>query len=490
MISEIRAYTRELLLNLSADTVVKINAESLVLSKIISSHWTVLAEEFLLEAEPYLMTGVPNRLALKSVLDKNLDKFSKFPGQVIKPFNEYIENAYNYGVEFTARGRTRTQKDMETVIQNIMRVTHTNRSRTVAAMERWFKKTQGQYFERFIVPETNRLIKIMEDWGEETSVTRIRDLGVRYRKFVKAEGYWNAISDYDTATASMFAQIDTLKESGYLTYEIRAVMDDRTCAFCMAINGKTYNVEEGISRKEAMLSMDAEEAAKTYPWPNKSNIESGSFKLPPFHSSCRCWLEGRKVGGGSILPFEISNFREKYKVSRRKTNDSAIAEYISDCLNEKAMNKRCLDMQKTHMTNVALGFRGEKILGDILQVGHNTMFRDPVDWIIEKGELINNKGFAIECKTLRAENVEKKIKMKPDAITRKLTFANEKGLEKLTVAIELAEDGYGKIYYKSGYGGFRTGGMEYIGDVKEAENGITQFSPEVRARILDILKKL
>jgi hypothetical protein len=88
---------------------------------------------------------------------------------------------------------------------------------------------------------------------------------------------------------------------GYTEYQLTAVLDGRTSAFCRAINGKRFKVADATSMINRVLKVQDPNDLKTVqPWPkqDKASIEMFSkassaeltrmgLHIPPFHPNCR-----------------------------------------------------------------------------------------------------------------------------------------------------------------------------------------------------------
>jgi uncharacterized protein with gpF-like domain len=105
-----------------------------------------------------------------------------------------------------------------------------------------------------------------------------------------------------TSRLAAYGFLAEAKNDGVTEYQMSAVLDERTCAFCESMDGKVFEVSKAFQRVEAVLSMDDPEELKiAAPWPDQS--EEGSeewmdasrdelaamgYDVGPYHPGCRC----------------------------------------------------------------------------------------------------------------------------------------------------------------------------------------------------------
>ena len=184
------------------------------------------------------------------------------------------------------------QKDQASIITDLVSITGSTKKNVQRTITRWFKDTQGQYFDRFIVPETARLMSYADT--VEGNVTSLAKVGKDYKKFVEADAYWASVSEFNAESSKVWAQMQTLHEVGVDTYTLVAVIDNKTCPVCLHLNGTSWSVQQAISKIYDMLIMESEEAYAQNPFPPRStpkdypDPKDSPFELPPFHPRCRC----------------------------------------------------------------------------------------------------------------------------------------------------------------------------------------------------------
>lgn len=112
------------------------------------------------------------------------------------------------------------------------------------------------------------------------------------------------------ATWGFTAECDQI---GVTQYQLSAVLDGRTSAFCQMIDGTVFEVQAAKDLVNAALSVqDPADLAQVQPWPNQSpdsiskysdmssaDLTEAGLQIPPFHPSCRtmCVLLGTTTSG-------------------------------------------------------------------------------------------------------------------------------------------------------------------------------------------------
>lgn len=101
---------------------------------------------------------------------------------------------------------------------------------------------------------------------------------------------------------SSFGFLLEAQQQGIEKYEISAILDDRTCPVCEALDGQVFSIQDGIAQAASIMEADDADSLKSVaPWPSqsKSSVESlqnsdaqdlvdSGLALPPYHAGCRC----------------------------------------------------------------------------------------------------------------------------------------------------------------------------------------------------------
>jgi hypothetical protein len=194
------------------------------------------------------------------------------------------------------------RKDQESIITELVSLTGSTKANVQRTVKRWFRTTQGQYFDRFIVPETARLLSYEEG-------VSLREIGKNYKKFVKGEAYWSGVSEFNAETSKVFAQVQSLHEMNVTEYTIQAILDDKTCDVCRFLHGTTWSVEEAVTKVYDLIISEADSAADINPFPPRSTPKDfddpheSPYNLPPYHPRCRCNI--RTTTKVTAMPQEV-----------------------------------------------------------------------------------------------------------------------------------------------------------------------------------------
>ena len=125
--------------------------------------------------------------------------------------------------------------------------------------------------------------------------------GTNYAKAVpkKFAGHVNAYNEIVTSAAVQrirsFTDIINIYNAGYQTFVYTAVLDKRTCARCVALDGSTYSVRLAYQKVEQVAYAESPaEFKEITPWYNTvsevQNLSSNDVPIPPIHGRCRCLI--------------------------------------------------------------------------------------------------------------------------------------------------------------------------------------------------------
>ena len=283
--------------------------EAMAMKKTISSVWKPLADSLVNEVLNTCFDYTNEEIRMEYI-DAIYSSYrplmtADFVEQVAPLIYEYAGHAWDRGRD-DALGSTLAglviQKDQEAIISDLVRLTGSSKENVQRTIRRWFKETQGEYFDRFIVPETARLLS----YGEGVS---LRSIGERYKTFVQADGYWSSVSEFNSETSKIFAQVQTLHELNVTQYTIEAVLDKRTCGVCSFLHGSTWSVEEAVVKMFDMLIAEADSVRELNPFPPRSTPKDfddphdSPYGMPPYHPRCRCNI--RSTSKVTAMPSEV-----------------------------------------------------------------------------------------------------------------------------------------------------------------------------------------
>ncbi len=163
---------------------------------------------------------------------------------------------------------------------------------------------------------------IIKSWGGHVHIQKagetISELAVLFNNAV--DGNMNALVDLGAnLTTSRMISYGFLQEAssvGILSYEVSAILDDRTCPVCEFIHGTVFTVEKALAQTTRVLNTtDPNELKSMAPFPGQSkaalaelremsadDLASEGFHVPPYHPLCRCILVevGRDTGEADV----------------------------------------------------------------------------------------------------------------------------------------------------------------------------------------------
>ena len=112
----------------------------------------------------------------------------------------------------------------------------------------------------------------------------------------KTDAYWKGLAATVINRARCFGGVSVMEQAMVETYEILAMMDERTSPFCRMMDGHIFTLGEAVKARDDMLNAtDPEEVKKVHPWiPYKKAVNMTHKELvgqgqalPPYHFYCR-----------------------------------------------------------------------------------------------------------------------------------------------------------------------------------------------------------
>jgi hypothetical protein len=106
--------------------------------------------------------------------------------------------------------------------------------------------------------------------------------------------YFASVARTNETTANAYGMLTTLSELNVETYEIVAVLDDRTTDVCRFLNGRRFAVADGLRDIQAMIDApdpDAFRRASSFASLDEAesavNRGTAGVRFPPYHINCR-----------------------------------------------------------------------------------------------------------------------------------------------------------------------------------------------------------
>lgn len=110
------------------------------------------------------------------------------------------------------------------------------------------------------------------------------------------------VSELQTTRLSAAGGLTLLDVQGITEYEWSAVLDNRSCPICEALDGTRFEVRPSLDRVQGALRAESDaEVAERNPWHpqdmasierfqnlSPESIQAGGWAVPPAHPLCRC----------------------------------------------------------------------------------------------------------------------------------------------------------------------------------------------------------
>jgi hypothetical protein len=112
--------------------------------------------------------------------------------------------------------------------------------------------------------------------------------------------YMSTASSLLVSRLSSFGFLAEAYDQGSQYYQISAVLDDKTCDVCAALDGMIFPVDDGINQASAIMDAEDLDSLKSIaPWPKQSDasdiadsdaadLVDAGLTIPPYHPGCRC----------------------------------------------------------------------------------------------------------------------------------------------------------------------------------------------------------
>ena len=114
-------------------------------------------------------------------------------------------------------------------------------------------------------------------------------------EYGRNKSYWRGFAASAINRSRTFGEISGYEEAGVATYEILAVMDERTSPVCKFMNGKVFKVKTAANVRDDIINSPPEMVKTNHPWLSFKDVQNmtdeqlqaAGFVMPPFHFHCR-----------------------------------------------------------------------------------------------------------------------------------------------------------------------------------------------------------
>lgn len=194
---------------------------------------------------------------------------------------------------------------------------------------------------------------------DKYATPRARD--IQFPLWQKGQKQLQIYSSLHISRNNTFGFLAEASMRGISTYQVNEVMDDRICAVCQTMHGKTFEVSAAMERAMQIMNMgDPDDIKQLAPWPSQSKaavaelremtdaqLQSMNLDMPPYHPLCRGVIdyisteviEDRDVPtiGQMTQPFRTFPNEKKFNVWAERAQGKFLAGLPDDQL--KAMDR-------------------------------------------------------------------------------------------------------------------------------------------------------
>jgi hypothetical protein len=245
-------------------------------------------------------------------LDKGLGQ--QFSKTQVKNVRSAIERTYRTAKAIGAK---------EAGIKGVLSAADKAKAQKVAdSVGKWMDRFYGQHLSEHVenvafdifrdpeIPASKRAKLIRDATKQELALTGGKsDVGkLRPAPYAGNVGnYTSLTSDVATHQARVMGKISAFADAGVTRYRLDAVIDDRTSAVCLRLNGQVFELTDATDQIDRLLDADSPDAAKeAAPWKTDEELaqiigparrgskaaasrlrDAGASVLPPFHGNCR-----------------------------------------------------------------------------------------------------------------------------------------------------------------------------------------------------------
>jgi hypothetical protein len=171
-----------------------------------------------------------------------------------------------------------------------------------SSLRRLTHESPGNYFETVVVPMVRRALQPLleearaaRERGEDytpnfTEVQRVVDAQVALTS------RWRVVANATVSRAYHYAFLRTAELGGIVSYTWVTVGDERVCAICLDLGGRSFPVREALELMNQIAASDDPDAAKNIlPWPKTvEELRARAVMIPPAHGRCRCTIRVRR----------------------------------------------------------------------------------------------------------------------------------------------------------------------------------------------------
>ncbi|HHV62107.1 MAG TPA: hypothetical protein GXX51_05655 [Firmicutes bacterium] len=183
----------------------------------------------------------------------------------------------------------------------------------------------GSYYDRFLGSKITGIAEGLLEQGlgrRELADALRAQLGETL-----AEGYfyWDVLASSVIQRSRTIGGVNSLIAADVKSYRILAMMDERSCPVCRAMDGKVFTISHAVKLRDKLLqAMNPEDVKAIAPWipgdrltldwltrAAPDEIAAKGMNLPPFHGRCRCTFVVEEFVGPASPPENYSELQAR-----------------------------------------------------------------------------------------------------------------------------------------------------------------------------------
>lgn len=104
------------------------------------------------------------------------------------------------------------------------------------------------------------------------------DLAAAAKKYgtLRTGGYWRVLASAYTNRSRIYSNLASMNDAGLKRYRFEAVLDERTTEQCRMLDGREFNVDDGLAKhREVQEAKDPTDVKSITPWIRQRKIDGG-----------------------------------------------------------------------------------------------------------------------------------------------------------------------------------------------------------------------
>lgn len=135
---------------------------------------------------------------------------------------------------------------------------------------------------------------------EDATDAMVRELGNGFKRTLY---YWQIVSSATVGRTRNYGYVEGYRKAKISRFRVVAIGDDRTCAVCSQMNGKTFEVSDAQDLIDTVTSATEPDDIRTAnPWTNasRSSVADGTIAVPVYGAKAEGQVRAPVVGYRSV----------------------------------------------------------------------------------------------------------------------------------------------------------------------------------------------